>query len=256
MPPRFPEAERIELKAPPLELVVCQLRFPTILDLAAGQPPGELQRRVRAIYPITRPQQHTGMVLEAQSGAIAMPRPALSAVWRFDDRQSVWTVSLGADFLAIETKQYRRLEEFISRFMEVFGHVRDIYPIDLRERLGLRYLDHIDRQRQPRLPPNWPALIRPDVIPLRSVRSPNEPQMSNLESRFTFGDHILAIRSFYVDSGFAGANADELVLDFDCYTESRAELEGIEALLREFRQIAYNAFRWSVGTLLDYFERA
>jgi uncharacterized protein (TIGR04255 family) len=57
MPPKFPEVERIELKAPPLELVICQLRFPTILALAANQPPDEFQRRIRATYPIARWQQ-------------------------------------------------------------------------------------------------------------------------------------------------------------------------------------------------------
>ncbi len=254
MPPAFPNAERIELKVPPLELVVCQLRFPTILDLVSGQPPTEFQRRVRTRYPVAGPQ-HIEMVLpEIQTGATA--RRVLSTIWRFEDRESAWTVSIGADFLALETKQYRRFEEFISRFMDVVGKIREVYSVELRERLGLRYMDRIDRQRQPALPPDWPAQVRPEIIPLRGIRGPHEPQMSNLETRFTFADRILAVRSLYVDNGFAGATADALVLDFDCYSEGRASLEGIEELLLQFRQIAYNAFRWAVGDLLQHFERA
>jgi uncharacterized protein (TIGR04255 family) len=61
MPPRFPQAERIELKAPPLELVVCQVRFPTILALAANQSPDELQRRLRTKYPVARCRQAASM---------------------------------------------------------------------------------------------------------------------------------------------------------------------------------------------------
>jgi uncharacterized protein (TIGR04255 family) len=253
MPPDFPNVARVELKVPPLELVVCQVRFPTILELAAGHPPSEFQQRVRATFPAARPQ-HTEMVLEVQPGTAH--QTALSTIWRFDDRDSAWTVSLGSDFLALETKQYRRFEDFISRFMEVLGYVREIYPVDLRERLGLRYLDRIDRQKQPALPANWPAEVRPEVIPLRGLRGAKEQLMSSLETRFTFGDCVLAVRSSYVDNGYAGATSDKLFLDFDCYTEQRGDLDGIEVILREFRQIAYNAFRWCVGDLLRYFERA
>lgn len=81
--------------------------------------------------------------------------------------------------------------------------------------------------------------------------------MSNLETRFTFDDdRVLAVRCMYVDKGFAGALADELLLDFDCYVERRAELEGIENILRDFRQVAYKAFRWALGDLINHFEPA
>jgi uncharacterized protein (TIGR04255 family) len=253
MPPAFPKADRIELKSPPLELVVCQVRFPTILELAGGQPPAEFQRRIRNSFPVARPH-YSGIAMGVQPGGAA--QAALAMVWRFDDREADWTVSLGADFLALETKQYKRFEDFIGRFLDLLGELRQMYPIELRERLGLRYLDRIDRLKNPKLPPGWPSLVRSEVIPLRSVRGPNEPQMSSLETRLTFGDHILAVRSSYVDNGYAGATADQLFLDFDCYTEHRDSLEGMESSLREFREIAYNAFRWAIGDLFRFFETA
>lgn len=252
MPPAFPEAERIELKEPPLELVVCQLRFPTVVALAANQPPEELQRRLRTSYPVAG-REHTARV---EMGFGTAPQTSTSTIWRFEDRASQWTVSLGQDFLALETRSYRRFEEFIERFMGVFGTLRELYTIELRERLGLRYLDRISCERQPQLPPNWPERIRQEMIPLRGLRGPSVTQLGNLEARFAFGDNFLAVRSFFLDNGFAGTPRDELILDFDCYTDQRGELEGIADLLRTFRQHNYNAFRWAMSGLLDCFERA
>jgi uncharacterized protein (TIGR04255 family) len=250
MPPRFPEVERIELKRSPLELVVCQVRFPTILSLAANQPPDEFQRRIRTTYPIGRWQRRTNLEVSAEAAA----RVAVSPFWSFEDRESRWTVSLGQNFISLETKSYQRFDDFIARFLEVFEIAKELYPIELRERLGLRYLDRIARDKQPTLPPDWPARVRREIIPLRAMRGENEPQLGNIEVRFSFGDHFLTIRSAYVDAGFSGAVDDELLLDFDCYTERRADLESIDTLLREFRAISYRAFRWAIGDLINCFE--
>ena len=48
MPPTFPRVERIELQDPPLELVVCQMRFPIALGLVNNQPPEAFHRAIRA----------------------------------------------------------------------------------------------------------------------------------------------------------------------------------------------------------------
>ncbi len=251
MPPIFPEAERIELKSPPLELVVCQLRFPTVLALAANQPPEEFQRRIRNTYPVSRRQ--SGMTLEVGGRG---PQLSASSIWLFEDKESQWTVSLGSDFLSLETKRYRRFDDFIKHFLGVVQAARDLYPIELRERLGLRYVDRISREKEPKLPEDWPSRVRQELIGLRQFRGAGEPQMSNLEVRFAFGDRILTVRSLFVDRGFPGVPADELVLDFDCYVERRDSLEGLADLLHEFRRLAYNAFSWALGEVLGYFECA
>ncbi len=251
MPPTFPDAERVELETPPLELVVCQIRFPTVLALAANHPPEEFQRRLRGTYPVSRRQQ----LATVEVGAQAFPGLSSSLVWLFEDRESQWTVSLGAEFLSLETRRYRRFDEFIERFLAAFGEVRQLYPIELRERLGLRHVDRISRARQPFLPEDWSRAVRQEVLVFRQFHQADEPQMSNIEGRFTFGDQMLTVRCVYLDRGFAGASTEELVLDFDCYTERRAGLDGLEDILRNFRRLSYNAFRWALGDVINFFAR-
>jgi uncharacterized protein (TIGR04255 family) len=252
MPPLFPEVERIELANPILELVVCQLRFPTVLALTGNQPPVEFQQRVHDTYPIARRHKQDSISL----GAEVEPEVTSSIFWFFEDRQSQWTVSLGDSFVALETKHYRRFNEFLDRFQSVLEDAKRIYPIDLSERLGLRYVDRIGRDAHPYLPEDWSRRIRSEIIPLRNVCGNTDPQFGGLESRFTFGDSVLAIRSHYVDKGFAGATEDLLILDIDCYREQRESLESVGAVLREFHNTSYKAFRWAISDLIDVLPRA
>jgi uncharacterized protein (TIGR04255 family) len=143
MPPVFPEVDRIELAFPMLELVVCQVRFPAILALSPAQPPAEFQQRVREHYPKARLQGEDSL----EVGGPQALRFSRSAYWAFQDRRSEWTVSLASSFLSLETTEYVRFDEFIMRFVEALQIAREIYPIEIRERLGLRYVDRISVEK-------------------------------------------------------------------------------------------------------------
>lgn len=251
MPPVFPPVERIELAVPMLELVICQVRFPRILALTPNQAPADFQQRLRATYPIAL-EQNQGNV---EIGATSAVRLSSSIFWAFQDRDAEWTVSLSPTFLSLETNSYLRFNEFIVRFADVLAIARDLYPIEIRDRLGLRYVDRVSKEKHPGLSEDWPNLLPPVVLPLREMRGAGEPQTSLLESRFAYDDRVLAIRALYQDQGFEGTIHNQLILDFDCYSERRGEFEGIEQILREYHDTTYRAFRWMVGDLIVEFGR-
>jgi uncharacterized protein (TIGR04255 family) len=252
MPPQFPVVERVELRKPPLELVVCQLRFPTLLELAGNQPPLEFQRRIADSYPIAHRKRQSELELTSDSG----PRMSVSQFWSFETAESDWLVSLGTTWLALEAKRYRMFDEFVARFLTIVGHATELYRLRVQDRLGLRYIDRISKNQFPELPDNWLDLIRQDLIPLRGLRGAGDAIVSNVESRLCFGNRFLTIRCGFVDATFPGANCDELTLDFDCFTEQRAPLDTLEAQLRDFKSLSYNAFRWAVGDLITHFPPA
>lgn len=252
MAPTFPNADRIELDPSPLELVVCQLRFPTLLELAGNQPPLEFQRRIGELYPVANRKRQS----EVELGPELSPRMSVSQFWSFESTDGDWLVSLGVTWLALEAKRYRRFDEFVGRFRQLVGHAREIYSIRVRDRLGLRYVDRISRTRFTQLPADWLNQVNSELLPLRRLRGERDSNISSVESRFCFGDNFLTIRSGHVDGSFPGASFDELTLDFDCYTERRGGLDEIEALLREFKGITYNGFRWAIGDLIREFPPA
>ena len=249
MPPIFPSFERIELKRPPLQLVVCQVRFPPILELVAGDPPVKFQEALKHRYPVT----HRDQSLEMRSVGGEAPLLRTSHHWRFDDADSKWTVSLGDSFLSLETGHYRRFTDFVQRFDELLDISRDLFPLEIRDRFGLRYIDRLSKRVCPNLPDNWLTQIQSDLIPLRGWRGEGEPQKGQLETRYAFDGQILTIRCTTVDRGFSGADEDEFVLDIDCYCADRAPLGNLAELMRDFKQMAYNVFRWAVGDLISSF---
>jgi uncharacterized protein (TIGR04255 family) len=255
MPPTFPKAERIELQNPPLDLVVCQLRFPIALGLVNNQPPEAFHRAIHSSYPVARRGHQAETLIELSTEQHI--RASRSNFWLFEDKDAHWTVSLGADFLSLETRQYRQFDEFVGRFLDLTKLTEENYGIELRDRLGLRYIDRVSRARQPFLPENWVAAINPHILPLRHFRGIDEPQMNHLEARFSFGPkRMLTLHTGFFDLGFPGITENELILDFDCYTEQRSSLDGIRDDLFQFKETTYNAFRWAFGDLIQFFELA
>ena len=87
MPPQFQKADRIELKNPPLELVICQLRFPPILKLAAGEAPEEFQTALSQSYPLSKIHQqfvHVQVPQRAEPDEIPDARYITGTVLRVD----------------------------------------------------------------------------------------------------------------------------------------------------------------------------
>ncbi len=244
---QVPTFERVELQSPPLQLVVCQVRFPPILKLAAGQPPDEFQAGLKELYPVSSRDE----TIEITGGPGQPPR--LFRHWKFEDKDSNWTVTLGDTFVSLETARYSRFRDFLDRFEQMLDLARRLYPIELRERLGLRYIDRISKEVNPALPDDWLQKVQSDLLPLRALKGDGQAQKGQFESRFADGSCIVTIRSSFVEAGFAGADCDAFVLDTDCYSPQRADVSGIRECLERFKVTAYNIFRWAIGDLHDCF---
>ena len=250
MPPKFPSAGRIELGKPPLQLVVCQVRFPPILELAAGHPPTKFQESVKDMYPVTHHDQTIEMRNVSGDSPILHP----SHHWRFDDKDSQWTVTIGDTFLSLETTHYRQFSAFVERFDAVLKIASELFPIEIRDRVGLRYIDRLSQTLCPNLPENWRDSIHAELIPLRAWSGDDEQQKGQLETRYAYDDRFLVIRASMVDKGFLGASEDEFVLDIDCFSADRLPVGDLRVLLGKFKEESYNVFRWAVGDLVTHFD--
>jgi uncharacterized protein (TIGR04255 family) len=65
-------------------------------------------------------------------------------VWRFQDRDKVWRVSVGPSFLALETLKYSSRKDFLDRTDSLIEALRKTINPQLATRVGLRYLDRLD----------------------------------------------------------------------------------------------------------------
>src|SRR5436190_490120 len=105
----FPASERIVFKENPLAEVICQLRFPTILAIAA-EVPAAFQERIREGYPVYRRNDPLA-VQPPEVGALLarlpLQAPEGAAEHNFVTEDGSRTITLASTFLAVTETDYK-----------------------------------------------------------------------------------------------------------------------------------------------------
>src|SRR5262249_41803250 len=123
----FPESPRVVFQQNPIEQVVCQLRFPTILDIAATEP-AVFQERIRNAYPLYERQEASALPREvaglASSLSVSVPQ---DVTHNFATEDGQRTIALNRDFIAISERHYRQWEDFLTEFVRAQQAFEAIY---------------------------------------------------------------------------------------------------------------------------------
>ena len=110
----FPESERVVYQHNPLVEVICQLRFPTILEIGATAP-AAFQKKIRSIYPLYQRDDPSTVFPKERARFLegfSFPRTAELLTHKFLTEDGQRFISLTQEFVAVTEKQYRRWEDF------------------------------------------------------------------------------------------------------------------------------------------------
>ncbi len=248
MPWQLPPSEPKEYPQNPLEAVVCQISFEPILRVHAGVP--EFQERVRGRFPGYEEVEGTVFELRptgpvqrsvVQHRFLAHPEPAVASL----DRNSI----------TLEYAAHRHREVLQSDARLVCDAMQATYERVAAKRLGLRYVNLIDRERvAQRLgrEVTWSELLQPpylhvptELADLESVSFASEVTASCDRGRMTVRLGFLPTP----DRGLAYR------LDIDRYIEEHFDFGDVDALLVQFAEDIYRLFRTAAGsTLLEWME--
>jgi uncharacterized protein (TIGR04255 family) len=247
----FPEAVRVLYKQNPIEIAICQLRFPPILRIDA-EPPAQFQDLVRAIYPYYQLKPFlpamAGMPSElANLFPQGLPFAQSERSHEFMDKSKQWTVTLSRESLALTCTKYERWEQF-KRFLEPpLAALRQLYSPPFFVRLGLRYRDVIRRDRLGLRNEPWKDLLEPWIAgPYGSL---------DVENDIVRTAHQILIRlsdgngSVLVNHGLAeDANTKEwcYVIDSDFSYEDQTEDADVAHRLDLLKGEAGRFFRWCI----------
>lgn len=175
----FGSEDRYQYIASPLIEVICQLRFPAILSIAA-QEPAAFQERIRGDYPIyaARQDQVAPRVVNANT-----PNPTLEPQkpvtnYNFLSEDKRWKVNLTSGFIALSTVSYRRWEEFAGRLDKLLAEFIEIYHPAFFERIGLRYVNAVSRQRLHLEGRPWNELVQPAYLGVMGEFDVEEEQLT------------------------------------------------------------------------------
>lgn len=227
-----PSPAEMPLPDAPLARVIAQVRFPKILAIRNPDKTAAFQERIRASYPFLSDDRFRHVVLTPDGGQDVSE----GLIWRFADRENKprWRLSLGVDFVALETSDYESRRDFLSRLSKVVVALEaDFKPAEV-QRLGLRYIDRLKGDAVARIA----ELIQPKVLGI--VQPTDEPPASLREAVV----HVLTEAHFLAEEGVINARWGSLpsnatydpnalepidepswVLDLDMFTPSPQPFE-------------------------------
>jgi uncharacterized protein (TIGR04255 family) len=136
----------IPLATSPLHRVLIVINFPAILKISEESGIIKFQDRIRDRYPILHREQQTGIEFQLGPQGEMMPsRNVIQTIWRFVSGDDSWRVSLGPEFIALETAEaYESRDDFLDRFRVILDIFIEEFKPSFSSRIGVRYLNVID----------------------------------------------------------------------------------------------------------------
>jgi len=245
----FPEVPRVIYRQNPIEMVICQLRFPTILRIQA-ELPSQFQELVRGIYPFYQPKPLMPLPL-------GLPPELTRVLWQglplgegqkcheFTNKDKTWTISLDRESLALTCHRYERWEQFKEFLAPPLAALRQLYSPPFFVRIGLRYRDRIRQSELSLTDVPWNELLQPWIAgPFESPDVVNDIERTAHQISMRLAvpkGHVL------VNHGLAqDASTQEwcYVLDSDFFYEEQTEdaIDILDSLNLEARRF----FRWCI----------
>ena len=131
----------VPLRHAPLVRVIAQIRFPPILSIRKEGSVADFQEALRAVYPYLAREETRSIDI----GSGQDPNAPEMVIWRLADQPEAanWRVSLGVDFIALETSRYASRTDFLDRLQTILAKVEACFNPASAQRIGLRYIDQL-----------------------------------------------------------------------------------------------------------------
>ena len=250
----FPKSDREVYERNPLKEVICQLRFPTILQVTA-EPPAQFQNSIRSSYPLYSEENAASGLPKEVAGIIAglaLPNGLPQPTHKFLTDDESRLISLSQDSIAVSEKKYQRWQCFREETELAESAFRNIYHPSFYSRIGLRYRDILDREELGLKGCPWAELLNLSFIgelgaldisdEIKEIRTQSLVSLPDVHNGFVSIQHGLTRTS---DNG-----REVYVIDADFYTQERSELDHAFKILDAFNKWAGRLFRWAItGTL-------
>jgi uncharacterized protein (TIGR04255 family) len=246
----FPKTQRVVFKNNPLVEVICQVRFPPVLEIASGDP-AEFQKRIRSAYPLYRREDGVDTPEELKSimAQLRVPLPSEKLNHVFLTEEGRRFVTLNREYVALTELQYERWESFRDEFRRAFEACQKVYQPSFYTRIGLRYRDVIDRGKLDLVKEPWESLICPPLLgPLSETAVGKAVQQTRT---------VTVIKLEEVKGGFVqvrhgleakppDTNGMSFYVDADFFAHERSTQVDVPNILDAFNRIAGDLFRWAI----------
>ena len=246
----FAPYERYQYARPPLVEVICQLRFPTILAIGA-QEPAAFQEAVRRDFPqyAARQEQLPPKVVRKGNAAALEPQKPITN-YTFVSQDGRWKLNLTQNFIALSTVGYQRWEDFATRLDQPLAQFIQIYQPAYFERIGLRYVNAVSRQRLGLEGQLWDDLIQSQYIGILGEPDVEESEIAKCSLEVDtplVGGYRMKLRT---GPGLVGGGKTDkevkFVLDGDFSTGGKLTADAVPEKLEQMHRYAVCFFQGAI----------
>lgn len=217
-----------------LRQAVCELRFPTLMELGEDKPPASLVKALRKEYP------HIEL---ARQVTVGIGGTGSNNAHLFRSAKRTWTVSLKQSAFSIETLDYTEYAQMKERVLHVIEAASKVIDSDFFTRIGIRYINVIDSDIDPI--DGW---VNAELVgPLLSGNFTGISEYAGkLQLEASDGGCLLQHGIRLTQKRQMEVSTPEYLLDIDSFRNEIA-LSDSGAALDEMHTQAFNIFDWAIG---------
>lgn len=247
----IPETTRVIYANNPLEEVICQLRFPTILAIAADQPVAFQDSVRRSGYPYYQVESAGAANIPTEiADKLRIEVVAKESAHQFKSEESDRIITLSSEFLAVADRNYREWPVFRDELLELARTAFEAeYQPGFYDRVGLRYRNTIDKVGLGLGDVSWSELVNSSLAGILGDQQVSD-DISTLQ-----GTVIMSVNGgaaggqLRLRHGLVTRSPDEppaYAIDADFYVQERRTPEDVPGILDRFNQLAGHLFRWAI----------
>lgn len=245
----FPLSPRVLYARNPLNEVIFQVRYPTILKIEA-ETPSDFQERIRKRFPGF---ERTKNPLEGKvpTEILKAMGPSLGGTsYSFVNEKADTKITLASGALAVVTSDYVQWLNFKADVDLSLQSLAEIYDPAYYSRVGLRYQNVLQRSI---IGPdaNWADLIRPELageLGLPEWAAAVQMAQKTIRCRINNQGDAFTLQHGLAD--VEGSDESSYVVDFDYFNETRTEISDVDTVLDRLHEHSGNAFRWAISEAL------
>lgn len=257
------EQTRIRLQTAPLELVLCQIRWPELGYLREDvlEPFARDFGAKLLDYPIYRQTPE----LNFSISPAGVEQSRVGTIYQWSSVDQAKHVSFGRTFLSVYSRDYQGWETFAEEIKKVLSLLRSVVDVPIIERVGVRYLNRIvDQDVMARLN----ELVKPQVLGYQALVPADVTEVGLVQAinqvEYTVGGGTLQVRSGVlapgqtVDPSVAPVVGPSWILDLDASAQVDSTFDVDDAMGRAGRlsDTAYDFFKFVIRNgFVEHFGR-
>ncbi|MGW5178249.1 TIGR04255 family protein [Streptomyces sp. NPDC004082] len=235
----LPGADVVPVGSALLRQALVQVRFNSQGVLGTHSGVSQVHDALAERYPRLTAEQQVSITATPGSGVQSTSTPQ----YRFQDLRGAWAVVIGPEHATLETSAYSKWEGMRERLEEVLAAVSEVANLRVRERVGLRYVNHV--------PPadggGFEGRVRSEVLGVTGDKGWRSSLVGSV-GQIIAGDgqtqmalrHGLATDESLPESPY--------LVDIDCSNSEPVlyDMGASLSYLDELNDVAYRCFSWCV----------